>query len=153
MKCVYNHLFYEWDLIFSCLETIHWVILGHGPYINGLIGQKRNMYYLALTRAEDISRVCATVPLFMKMWRSQFNVRSCKIQGEGLAIYKKKKKKLASWQTFLCMGPKIRHSLIRPVFNELTCSVGAIYIAHNCQTEFISWVAVYFDHEIGSLLK
>lgn len=94
MKCVYNHLFYEWDLIFSCLETIHWVILGHGPYINGLIGQKRNMYYLALTRAEDISRVCATVPLFMKMWRSQLNVRSCKIQGEGLAIYKKKKKSL-----------------------------------------------------------
>lgn len=73
--------------------------------------------------------------------------------GGGLGHLQKKKKKLASWQTFLCMGPKIRHSLIRPVFNELTCSVGAIYIAHNCQTEFISWVAVYFDHEIGSLLK
>lgn len=89
MKCVYNHLFYEWDLIFSCLETIHWVILGHGPYINGLIGQKRNMYYLALTRAEDICH-CAIVYEDVKI-----SVKCLVMQntGGGLGHLQKKKKK------------------------------------------------------------
>lgn len=76
---------------FSCLETIHHVILGHGPYINGLIGQKSNMYCLALTRAEDISRVCATVPLFMEI------LVKCSVMqntGRGLGHLQKKKKKI-----------------------------------------------------------
>lgn len=80
---------------FSCLETIHCVILGHGPYINGLIGQKSNMYYLALTRAEDILRVCATVPLLLKM---KISVKCSVMQntGRGLGHLQKKKKNLAS---------------------------------------------------------